>query len=103
MRRAGKISATLAAKNVGVQKIVAELALGIVGSAEFDKLGQFFVDGFQFGRRNAKQLSPVRAGVEWPKFFLDYWEELADGGPILFPGEVNCGAGLQIAGTHPEI
>jgi hypothetical protein len=54
MRRAGEICATLAAKNVGVQKIIAEFALGIVGPAEFDKLGQFFIDGFQFGGRNAK-------------------------------------------------
>ena len=46
MRRAGEICATLAAKNVVVQKIVAKLALGIVGSAKLDEVGQFFIDGF---------------------------------------------------------
>src|SRR5712671_6191405 len=38
--------ARLAAKNIGVEKIVAKLALGIVGSAKLDEVGQLFIDGF---------------------------------------------------------
>ena len=37
------------------------------------------------------------------EFFFDDGEELADGGPVLLPGEVDGDAGLLVAGAHPEI
>ena len=49
-----KISFQSVGKNIGVKKLVAELALGVVGPAEFHKVGQFFIDGFQFRGRHAE-------------------------------------------------
>jgi len=52
---------------------------------------------------HGEEFAPVGSRLKWGELFFDDGEELADGGPVLFPGEMNGGAGLLVAGTHPEI
>ena len=52
---------------------------------------------------HGEEFAPVGSRLKGRKFFFDDGEELADGGPVLLPGEVDGDAGLLVAGAHPEV
>ncbi len=45
----------------------------------------------------------MRSWLEGRELFFDERQKFADGGPVLFPGEVDGDARLLVAGAHPEI
>src|ERR1700723_226321 len=53
--------------------------------------------------RHGEEFAPVGAGLKRSQFFLYHGEELADGGPVLLPGEVHGDAGMLVARAHPEM
>ena len=61
----------LGGEDVGVQEVVAEFALGVVGLGQSDEVGEFLVDGLELLRGRGEKLAPVRAGVERCEFFFD--------------------------------
>ena len=93
--------APLAGKDIRVQKLIPKLALRVILPAQFNEVGQLFVDGFQRDRRRGKQLSPVWAHLKWREFLFNNGKQAPDGGPVLLPGEVDRYAGLPVAGAHP--
>ena len=66
-------------------------------------MGELFVAGVELLGRHGEKFTPVWAGLKWGEFFFDDGQELADGRPVLFPGEMDGDAGLLVAGAHPEI
>lgn len=52
---------------------------------------------------HGEEFAPVGACLERGEFFFDDGEKLADGGPVLLPGEVDGDARLLVAGAHPEV
>jgi hypothetical protein len=91
----------LKAENVSAQEFISEFASRVVFLAELNEVGQLRVNGFQLIWGRGKQFSPMRPGLEWRQFFLDYGQQRPDRGPVLFPGKVNGDAGLFVAGTQP--
>src|SRR6185437_704092 len=90
-------------KDISFQKVVAQFSLGIVSPAQFNKLRQLFVAGTERFRADGEQLAPVRTNIERCQFCFDHRQQLAHGGPILFPREMNRDARFLVTGTHPEL
>src|SRR5580704_3579777 len=59
--------------------------------------------GVELLGRHGEEFAPVGPGLKRGEFFLYDREELAYGGPVLLPGEMDGDAGLLVAGAHPEI
>ena len=70
---------------------------------QLKEFGQLFVRRLQLVGRDRKEFSPMRADMEGRQFPFDDGQQRSDGGPILFPGKVNCDGRLIAAGTHPEV
>lgn len=90
-------------ENIPIQEVVAELSVGVELFGQGDELGELWVAGVELLGGHGEEFAPVRTGLERGEFVLDDGEELAYGGPILFPGEMDGDAGLLVTGAHPEI
>ena len=55
----------LTAKDVRVQKLIAEFALRVVPLAQLNEVGQLIVNRFQLRWRCGKQFSPMWPGIKW--------------------------------------
>ncbi len=62
------------AKDISVQKVVAQFSLGIVSLAQFNKLGEFFVAGTELFWADGEQLPPVGTDIERSQLSFDHWE-----------------------------
>jgi hypothetical protein len=69
--------------NIPVQKLIAELPLGIVLLAQSQELRQPFVARTQLCGSRRKQLSPM-AHTKWRQLFLDHWQQSAHRRPTCF-------------------
>src|SRR5690349_2565989 len=90
----GEVGRSLRAKNVRVQKRIAEFALWIVVLQELLKVRQLFVERLDTRWGHRKQLAPMRAGVEWRELFFDQRQHLLDRRPILNPCKVEANTSL---------
>src|SRR5712672_1380435 len=93
----------LASKEVGVEERVAEFSLWVELFGQLKKFRKLFVGGLQLSRRNCKQFSPVWARVKRSEFPFDDGQKGADGGPILFPGEMSGHRRLFITWAQPKV
>ena len=90
-------------EDISAQELVAKLAVRIILSACFEKLGQPLVSGMNIRRRDRKQLPPVGAGMKWTQFSFDHRQQAFHCRPVLLPSKMNGYARLLVARTHPEV
>ena len=91
------------AKDIAVEELVAKLALRIELPGEGYKVRQPLVPRSQLRGRQGEQLSPMWSRIEGSQLSFDLRKQLADGGPVLLPGEMDRDAILLAGCTHPEI
>src|SRR4051794_32100992 len=84
------------------QELVSELPARIVLLEQALEIGQPRIAGSQLRGSQGEQLSPVRTDLVRCQLLLDHRKHLADGIPVLLPGEVDGQAGSLVARAHPQ-
>ena len=93
----------LGAEEIGLEVVVEELAFGVGLVAKGEEVGHAGVEAAQVGGLHGEEFRPVWSGVEGGELLLDQRKDLADGGPLGFPGEVDGERILVVAGAEPEV
>jgi hypothetical protein len=85
------------------EEIVAKLAVWIEPSRKVNEGTHALVSGTDFACRHREQLRPMRSWIEWRKRRLDMGEDVANGGPVWLPREVNGNGCAVIGRAQPQV
>ena len=98
-----RVTARLGGEDVGVDVLVAELALGVLVLEEGLVVRHLGVEMLESRGLHGEEFGPVGAGVEGGEFFFDQREDFFDFGPLGLPGEVDGQGGALVGHADPEV